>query len=105
MTFYSNLYNANIPKVSTTAPEIRFTQIKLLFVNFDRARLIAKLSESHQQADPKNTPATIVKAEATSNADLLMPTPENTPIKNKIVIGFVTVKKERMYKNEANPLL
>jgi hypothetical protein len=93
MTFYSNLYNANIPKVSTTAPEIRFTQIKLLFVNFDRARPIAKLSESHQQADPKNTPATIVKAEATSNADLLMPTPENTPIKNKIVIGFVTVKK------------
>ena len=105
MTFYSNLYNANIPKVSTTAPEIRFTQIKLLFVNFDRARLIAKLSESHQQADPKNTPATIVKTEAASNADLLMPTPENTPIKNKIVIGFVTVKKERMYKNEANPLL
>ncbi len=52
-----------------------------------------KLSESHQQADPKNTPATIAKAEATLNADLLIPTPENTPIKNNIGIGLVTVRK------------
>ncbi len=75
-------------------PDRRLIQARLSSENFFLNRLTPKLRESHHAADPRNTPVTMRRAEPMSKLDFPRPIPEKIPMKKRIVMGFVTVKKK-----------
>ena len=76
-----------------TRPEALLIQGIIFLENFERKEYVSELKRSHQNMEPKNTLDTKVRAVAYRPNFAIMPKPEKIPTKNKIVIGFVKVKK------------
>ncbi len=74
-------------------PEIRFTIFKekffIRFINIP----VALLRINHHNVEPKNNPNTTIKIVVVSSFKLEIPSPEKIAKKDKMVTGFVTVKK------------
>ena len=87
------LANAEIAKTTRIAPDSLFTIRSESLVNFALKSDTPPLNASHQSAEPRTTPATNDVAETKSRLALNSPTPANTATKDRIVIGFVSVKK------------
>jgi hypothetical protein len=86
----ANAENANTIRI---APESLFTIRSESLVNLALKSETPPLNANHQIAEPKTTPATNAVAETKSRLELKRPTPANTATNDKIVTGFVIVKK------------
>ena len=74
-------------------PEILFTITKEPALNFDLKRFTPPLRISHQNADPMRTPRTIRVADNILAFVTPKPSPANTAAKERMVVGFVMVRK------------
>ena len=83
----------NRPNVMITRPETLLIQCTIVLENFVRREYVNEPSKSHQNMEPKNTLDTKVRAVAYRPNFAMIPKPEKIPAKNKIVTGFVTVRK------------
>jgi hypothetical protein len=86
------LASAKIPKPTNTAPDTLLTILNDPRFNLGPRSETPPLSTSHQRAEPRITPATIHAADARQPV-LASPRPAKTAAKERIVIGFVIVKK------------
>jgi hypothetical protein len=77
-----------------TVPEILLTHRNPRTESLVRKRLVAPLSTTHHAAEPRNTPRTSNIAErALPLASPATPRPANIAAKERIVVGFVSVRK------------
>jgi hypothetical protein len=73
-------------------PETLLTHRKPPAESFGRKRPVPPLNTSHQAAEPRKTPRTSSAAERASLAPVT-PRPANIAAKERIVVGFVSVRK------------
>src|SRR5215212_3290469 len=81
------------PKPRMIVPETRFTQCSASVPSLERNKLVPPLKKSHHSADPENTPATSVAADAYPALVSATPSPAKMAAKEKMVRGLVIVKK------------
>jgi hypothetical protein len=74
-------------------PDILFAHRNLSGVNFFSKKLTPPLRIHHHRADPMKTPKTSIPAEEYSLFTLPTPKPAKIAAKDRIVIGFVRVRK------------
>src|ERR687889_2318656 len=86
------VHTAATPKARIAAPETTFTALMPRGPTLPRRRLTAVLKSNHHKAEPKNTPPT---SSTTEKASAFAPTPTAAKIaaKDRIVVGFVSVRK------------
>jgi len=82
------------PNPPIIMPEILFTQRNLWGVNLVRNRLTPLLKINHHRAEPISTPKTNTAAEAQPPLAPPTPNPANIATKERIVMGFVIVRKK-----------
>lgn len=82
------------PNAKIMIPENLLIQSKTLGVSFAFSKLTVLLRTSHHTAEPANPVTTREAAEPESTNVLPSPRLAKTPTKERIVIGFVRVKKK-----------
>ena len=88
------LPNATIPNPQIIIPEIRLTHSKPFLVSLPLRMAAALISNTHHNIDPLNTPVTNKIASLVSlSLFAAIPRPANIPMNDKIVKGFVNVRK------------
>ena len=94
------MYCIIIPEMAITpnaimiAPEIRLTQRNRSMVRKRCPRaLVAVLNNHHQAPDPENTPNTNISPSTFDISPLPSPNPAKIAVNDKMVNGFVKVRK------------
>jgi hypothetical protein len=91
---------AAIPRKKMATPATLFIHHILFSLNRCLNRLTNELSINHHDAEPINTPITIVIIEKKSRGPALVRfTPANMARKKKIAIGFDIVRKNKLKKS------
>jgi hypothetical protein len=91
--FLKMLTKAKMENPIRIAPDILFTTPRESLLNLDRNSETPALRANHHKVEPSTTPATISAGEAEPPLELARPRPAKTAAKERIVIGFVMVKK------------
>ncbi len=90
---HAKLKRAIKPKPAIIAPEILFTHCRPRESNFSRNTSTLLHNISIQDDEPMKTPTTKAPADRKSPPVLARPKPANIATKERIVIGFVSVRK------------
>jgi hypothetical protein len=86
-----NPIKITIANAAMTNPEPRLIHCADRSFNLDRKMPVIDTRNSHQEDDPKNTPATIKSADKSPLFELPAPKPTKIAMNEKIVSGFVSV--------------
>ena len=87
------LRKASNPKVRMIIPDILFTIANEALLNCDLKKPTPVLRISHHIAEPSTTPTTINTADKVLPLEFANPSPAKTAMNDKIVVGFVSVRK------------
>src|SRR5579884_1165817 len=88
------LSRASNPKIAITPPEILLIQNSQAGVNLRRRRLRLPVRKHHQSVEPEKTPRTTSAAERKLWVVAPTPRPAKTAAKERIVSGFVRVRRK-----------